>query len=54
MKKFLIIIVFIILFLFFIIFLIVVEDDCGSDYDCTLVKFRSLSFETNKARSEII
>ena len=52
MKKILIIIGVIVLFLFFIIFFL--QDDCGADYDCAIEKFGSLSFESNKAHSEII
>ena len=54
MIKFSIIIGVIVLFLFFIIFFVEDWHDCGADYDCALEKFGSLSFEKNKARSEII
>ena len=57
MKKVLIIFATIIalLLISFVLIIILVEvDDCGADYDCALEKFGSLSFETNKAHSEII
>jgi len=56
MKKILKIIAVVLAILIFIIFLIFFNDDydCGADYDCALEKFGSLSFESNKAHSEII